>query len=90
MSNQENRLKAVDELGNEHPRGRIIIKHNGKVHTIFSDCEYHRTPATVERTRVLVIEGMEYELTSVFDTAPASTPSEKLLSYIDILSEKDR
>lgn len=80
--------KNLDELTEAtYPRGRIRIKKGGKVVTILSDTQYYRNGDNLEMKYDTSVNGRVFHVTTVLPACPASTPSQKIQSLIDICSE---
>lgn len=81
--------KNLDKLTEvTYPRGRIRIKKGGKVATILSDTEYHRDGDNLEMKYDTAVGGRVFHVTSVLPMHPASTPTQKIRSLIDLDTKK--
>ena len=77
-------------LGAYHPKRAVSRRtEDGKVETFFRDTVYRVNNDELVPEREMLIGGKRFLVTSVFTDTPSVTPTEKMLSLIDMELEKD-
>lgn len=77
-------------LGAYHPEYAVSRRtEDGKVETFFRDTVYRVNNDELVPEREMLIGGKRFLVTSVFPDTPTVTPTEKMLSLIDMELEKD-
>lgn len=76
-------------IGAYHPE-RAFVKHceNGVI-TTYRDCDHQISDSGFVWERLMVVNDKPYLVTSMFPTYTTSTPTEKMLAYIDSELAKD-
>lgn len=74
-----------------YKKGNAVLRQSegGGVDTIFRDTEYHAEGDKFVQERMILIGGKRFFVTSVFPGNGKTTPTEKMLAYIDSELEKE-
>ena len=76
-------------LGGYKPEcAHLYQTEDGKVATIFRDTAYFEREGCALHEREMVVGGRLFQITSVFPDAPTATPTDTMLSLIDVELEK--
>ena len=77
-------------LGGYKPQcAHLYHTEGGKVATTFRDTAYWKQDGCAVHEREMYIGGRLFQITSVFPDAPTATPTDTMLSLIDMALEKD-
>ena len=76
-------------LGGYMPeQARLYQSEDGKVGTLFRDTAYWKRDGCSVHEREMYVGGRLFRITSVFPDAPTATPTDGMLSLIDMELEK--
>jgi hypothetical protein len=77
-------------LGDYRPESAVLQQaESGGINTTFRDTECWIRPEGQVRERKMWIEGRCFQITSVFPIDPSTTPTDKLLTFIDADLKKE-
>ena len=73
---------------NSLPRSKVEDVGDGKVKIIFEDETFTQTETHHIKSREMIVEGRTFQVNSLFSKEAKSTPTEKMLRYIDLTYNK--
>ena len=90
MKSEWETYRDTGMLGTYHKEAAILRQsEGGGVDTIFRDTTYKAGDDGLVQERIMLIEGKRFQVTSVFPGDGKTTPTEKMLAYIDSELEKE-
>lgn len=81
--------KTTGMVGAYQPERAVLRQTESGVATIFRDTACYNRQENMEWERTMMVGSRVFTVTSVFPLEAISTPTEKMLSYIDTELEKD-